>query len=202
MQIKHRTTLIDKGDFSSSSDFNLISEMIENAISKVVWPPDSKEFIIYPESGKKTGEGNGVTPIKKEFINYLHKYNWELEKKLDIATVIRPGKIDATYKVGSKYFAVEWETGNISSSHRALNKMALGILQNQLIGGILILPTKNLAQYLTDRIGNYPEIEPYFPLWEKIELNNGFLGVIAIEHDGTSYEVPRIKKGTDGRANV
>ncbi|MGA1841038.1 MAG: hypothetical protein ACMUIU_10470 [bacterium] len=51
---------------------------------------------------------------------------------------------DATYIVGDRLFCVEWETGNISSSHRAINKMALGIIRDILIGGILIVPTRNL----------------------------------------------------------
>ena len=148
------------------------------------------------------GEGNGVKPIKNVFIKNLDELGWKLEHKIDIATVKKPGAIDATRKIGSKYFAVEWETGNISSSHRAMNKMALGILKGVLKGGILIVPSKNLASYLTDRIGNYHELEPYFPLWESINCKNGYLGVIEIEHDSTSIKVPRIEKGTDGRAKI
>ena len=113
-----------------------------------------------------------------------------------------PGPYDASFPVAEKYFVVEWETGNISSSHRAMNKICLGILQGNLIGGILILPTRELYQYLTDRVGNYPELEPYFPLWHSIPCKEGYLCVIAIEHDDTSYQVPRIPKGTDGMARV
>lgn len=92
------------------------------------------------------------------------------------------------------------ETGNISSSHRALNKMAVGILKGILVGGVLVLPTRKMYKYLTDRIGNFSEIEPYFPLWESLDVKEGYLAVIAIEHDGVSKNVPRIPKGTDGRA--
>lgn len=199
MQIKHQITLISAGSFPESENFTSIIDNIHTAISKVVWPPGSDKFTIYPESGKKRGEGNGVKPIKKEFIKHLKSLGWEAETKLNFATV-NPGAIDATFKVGSKYFAVEWETGNISSSHRALNKMALGILKEKLVGGILIVPTKNLYKYLTDRVGNFAELEPYFPLWESISCSNGYLGIIAIEHDTTSMEVQKIPKGTDGRA--
>ena len=99
-----------------------------------------------------------------------------------------------------RLFCVEWETGNVSSSHRAINKMALGILKKILIGGALIVPTREMYQYLTDRVGNFPEIEPYFPLWRALRVEEGLLLVIAIEHDAVSQDVPRIKKGTDGRA--
>ena len=80
--------------------------------------------------------------------------------------------------------------------------MALGLLKNILIGGILILPTRELYQYLTDRVGNYRELAPYFPLWKSLKVEEGFLGIIAVEHDYTSPDVPRIKKGTNGRALV
>jgi len=129
----------------------------------------------------------------------LALYGWDLETPVDIATLKRPGPLDATYKVGNKLFAVEWETGNISSSHRAMNKMALGILKGILIGGLLVLPTRELYQYLTDRIGNFRELAPYFPLWRSLKCKEGYLGVLAVEHDFASTDVPRIPKGTNGR---
>ena len=83
-----------------------------------------------------------------------------------------------------------------------MNKMALGVTAGWLSGGILVLSSRSLAQYLTDRIGNYPELEPYFPLWSAVRANNAFLGVIEVEHDRTSTKVRRISKGTDGRALI
>ena len=57
-----------------------------------------------------------------------------------------------------------------------------------------------MYRYLTDRVGNFPELEPYFPLWRSLEVEKGYLAVIAIEQDAVSKDVPRILKGTDGRA--
>jgi hypothetical protein len=54
--------------------------------------------------------------------------------------------------------------------------------------------------YLTDRIGNYAEIQPYFPVWQALSIKDGVLAVIEIEHDALSVDVPHITKGTDGRA--
>lgn len=69
-----------------------------------------------------------------------------------------------------------------------------------MVGGALVLPTQNLAQYLTDRVGNYEELEPYFDVWSNYQWKEGVLVIYGVEHDSTSTEVPRIRKGTDGRA--
>ncbi len=85
---------------------------------------------------------------------------------------------------------------------RALNKMALAILQGNIIGGFLIIPIRNLAKYLTDRIGNYEEIEPYFQLWQNIGIKKGVLGIIGVDYDGINDEVPLIPKGKDGNSKT
>ena len=202
LKIERFECLIDRGEFSQSSDWKQIEKQIYQAIQKIEWPVGSGLFTLFDQPGKSRGEGNGVKPIKDACMRHLSTMGWNLETKIDIATLKQPGPIDATYKVGEKLFCVEWETGNISSSHRALNKMALGILKNILIGGVLILPTRKMYKYLTDRVGNFPEIEPYFDLWRSLKVNEGFLAVLAIEHDGVSNQVPRIPKGTDGRSLV
>jgi hypothetical protein len=196
--------LIDKGGFSESEDWKEIYTQIQEAISAIEWPPGSGSFTIYKQSGKKRGEGSGVKPIKDACMAKLHEFGWDLETRLDIATVKRPGPIDATRYLPSKeqYFALEWETGNISSSHRAVNKIAVGLLKKVLIGGVLILPTREFYQYLTDRVGNFRELAPYFPVWKALNIDEGFLGIIAVEHDHASTDVPRIEKGTNGRAMV
>jgi hypothetical protein len=194
--------LIENEDFSASPVWNRIISDLRESIEEVKWPVGSSQFILFDDKGRGRGEGNGVVPIKKMFQSNLHSRGWVLETKMDIATHKSPGKIDAVLKVDSKYFAVEWETGNISSSHRALNKMCIGLLTNKLIGGILVLPTREMYHYLTDRVGNFAEIEPYLDLWKSLKIENGFLGIIKVEHDKVSKNVPRIPKGTDGRALV
>jgi hypothetical protein len=194
--------LIDTNGFSKSKEWKLLEQHLIQAIQKIEWPIGSGAFTLYDEPGKSRGQGNGVKPIKEACMKHLSQLGWNLETKIDIATLKKPGPIDATYQIGSKLFCVEWETGNISSSHRALNKMALGIIKNILFGGVLVLPTRNMYKYLTDRIGNFPEIEPYFDLWRSLKVDEGFLAVLAIEHDDVSDQVPRIPKGTDGRSLV
>ena len=188
--------LIQNGSFRLSSEFENILAEIKNAILSVSHPKGSRLFTLHPEKMV-----NGVVPIKKNFLDFLVQSKWRQEYRMSIASRVKPGPIDAVKELPDKrFFAVEWETGNISSSHRALNKMAVGLLDGVLAGGILILPSRNMYQYLTDRIGNYSEIEPYFPVWRNLLINEGVLAVIEIEHDALSKDIPLIKKGTDGRA--
>jgi len=200
MKIVQIERIIDTGTFSQTEDWKIIEKHLFHAIQSIEWPPGSGSFTLFDESGKKRGQGSGVKPIKQACMQKLKSFGWQLETPVDIATVKRPGPMDATYKVKDRLFCVEWETGNISSSHRSVNKMALGIMKKTLIGGALILPTRAMYRYLTDRVGNFPELSPYFPLWKSLDVEEGLLLVIAIEHDAVSNKVSRIKKGTDGRA--
>jgi hypothetical protein len=194
MKIAHIETLISKGSFSQSAEWTSLRNTVHEAVKNVEWPVGTGKFTIYPESGKKRGEGNGVKPIKNGFIAELKAQGWEDEEDaLPIAVDRGPGGIDIVHKISSgSSVAVEWETGNVSSSHRALNKMALGLMKGYLAAAMLIVPTRKLAQYLTDRIGNYPELEPYFDLWRSVPCESGVFEIIVIEHDETSKEVPKI----------
>ena len=200
MKIVQVERLIDAGGFSATKEWERIECHIMQAIKTIQWPPGSGSFTLYDEPGKARGRGSGVKPIKDACMLHLKSLGWSLETRIPITALKQPGKIDATYSVGNRFFCVEWETGNISSSHRAINKMAIGLLKRALIGGVLIVPTRVMYRYLTDRVGNFPELEPYFPLWRGLNIDEGLLAIIAIEHDGVSRSVPRIRKGTDGRA--
>ena len=200
MRIVHVETLLSRGEFSTSPEWADIRRELHEAVERVDWPVGSGKFTIYPGSGEKRGMGNGVGPIKDSLMRQLDVAAWKLEEPLDIASSKKPGKLDAVLATPYGPFAMEWETGNISSSHRALNKIALGLLKESLVGGTLVVPTRELYQYLTDRIGNWDEIAPYLDLWKSIPIRNGVLEIVVVEHDATSTDVPRIPKGTDGRA--
>jgi len=194
MKIVNETFLIREGKFAESQEFAQIMTEISDAVSKVTWH-SKEEFIINP-----TKKGNGVVPIKLDFIKTLLEYKWVGEYRMALANGMKPGPLDAVKETSFGKFAVEWETGNISSSHRALNKIAVGIIQGQIIGGILILPVRELSTYLTDRIGNYEEIAPYFVLYQNLQISEGVIGAISIVHDNLSSDSPLIPKGNDGNA--
>lgn len=201
MKIVRTEFLIDAGNVRKLDEWNIRFGQILKAIQSIEWPPGSGSFTLYDQPGKRRGEGNGVKPIKNACMSRLRdEYGWTLETRIDIATLKVPGPLDATCLLGESLLCVEWETGNISSTHRSLNKMCLGLLKGLIIGGVLILPTRKMYRYLTDRVGNLSEIEPYFPFYRVIPVRRGVLVVIGIEHDAVSLNVPRILKGTDGRA--
>lgn len=173
--------------------------MTHAAIQAVVWPTGATEFTIYPQSGKKRGEGNGVKPIKDAAITYLVGEGWKANYAWPVGTGKSPGNIDAAIQASQGLVGFEWETGNISSSHRSLNKLCLGLLRGETIGGFLVVPSRKLYKFLTDRIGNISELEPYFEFWASTPCKEGTLEIIVIEHDAESFDVPQIAKGTDGR---
>jgi len=225
MKIVREETLLSCGKYAASAEWKKTRKSLYKAITEVDWPRGAGTFTIYPESGKKRGRGNGVKPIKLGLMDELQRQGWQLEEPLGIAILNRPeeedepapqpgkkkpakkkarkkkpGNLDAVLYTDYGPVALEWETGNISSSHRALNKMALGLLKGVLACGILVVPSRELYKYLTDRIGNMDELEPYLELWRSIPCKEGVLEIVAIEHDATSAKVKRIPKGTSGRA--
>jgi hypothetical protein len=235
MKIVETVTLISAGSYSDSAEWQAQRAKIRTAIEGTVWPPNSDKFTIYPESGKKSGEGNGVKPIKAMTLDALTNgcvdtYG-QLKKAKKLPTAAcwvrevpfpplplpdkpprlpkgspkppkkpKPGNSDLIYLCGDGLICFEWETGNISSSHRSLNKLALGLMRGDIQAGVLVVPSRVMYPYLTDRVGNVEELRWYFPLWEATPCNNGVLEIIVIEQDAESLSVPKIPKGTDGLA--
>lgn len=196
MKIVHEEFLF--GEEHVSADANLAACLadLRVAVKGVVWPETGRKFLIRPEV-----DGNGVLPIKQGFIRRLRKLGWRLEERPILAQGLGPGKIDALKALpDGRQFAAEWETGNISSSHRALNKLCMGMIEGHLAGGVLVLPDRNLYNFLTQRIGNYRELSPYFPVYRRLALAKGMLLVIAVSFDDISEKVALIPKGLDGNS--
>jgi len=196
MKIVHEEILFGADLIQRDNQLAVCLADLRSAVAGVVWPVGSKRFQIRPVK-----DGNGVLPIKLGFIRRLKHLGWKLEERPVLAQGLGPGKIDALKTLGDgRQFAAEWETGNISSSHRALNKMCLGIMEGHLAGGVLILPDRQLYNYLTQRIGNYRELSPYFPVYQRLAIPKGILMVMAVCHDETSEKVALIPKGLDGNS--
>lgn len=155
---------------------------------------------------------NSVSPIKNGLINLLHdEYGWEKEKHLMALTGEgntgstnkrrkgSGGGIDVYKEFSQDEFSfrvgIEFETGNVASVHRSLNKLSLGEKNKELDLIVLVLPVFDLSYYLTDRVANYEEIERYFPLFEDRPF-------IAFGFDAEEYspDFPIFVKGNDGNS--
>ena len=182
--------LVDDG-FGATPEFAQVKENILAGVAAIKWPSGSPDFAIRP--GKNA---NGVTPIKDAFIECLKQHGWVPEFR----------RFDAhlSFANGTLPFAVEWETGNVSSSHRAINRLGLGMHEERISGGVIVLPTRELYWHLTDRVGNLRELEPYLPLWRMWggQPNFHYLAIVTVEYDRLDENVPTILKGTDGRALI
>ncbi len=201
MRIVEQHDILNPRLFTGSATLIAAWQEVSAAIKATDWPHGSGKFTIYPESGKKTGKGNGVKPIKLPCIEALRKSGWVIEDLPNIgSSVLGTGDLDALKITNDGFIAFEWETGNISSSHRALNKLFLAMQETNTLGSFLVVPSDALKVYLTDRIGNIGELRPYFPLWKNLPGIKGALRIIVVEHDEVSFNVPKIPKGTDGRA--
>ncbi len=202
MKIVAEVDVVAKGDFPESELWTRACEDVERAIACVDWPHGSGTFKIRP-----VRKGNGVVPIKVPCMQHLVGCGWDVEDFPQLPeSVLTPGDLDGLLIEGSSRVAFEWETGNISSSHRALNKLVLGISYEVVSGGILVLPVRSLGRYLTDRIGTFEEIEPYLDLWKMAidgsAVSTAALRIYTVGQDTDCSAAPLIPKGTDGRALI
>lgn len=146
---------------------------------------------------------NGVVPIKEKCYQILeYQYDWFREKPLPYLRdeAKKGGPIDVYKQFGSmnSLFRVglEFETGNISSAHRSINKLCVGIRQHDLDMAFLMMPIKKFAFYLTDRVSNYEELEPYFVL-----LDSYPFVVFGFDAEEYNPNVPLLPKGKDGMSH-
>ena len=196
MKIVEQIDLIAAGAFATSETWKRACADVRRAVKVTDWPHGSGKFRIFP--GK---HANGVVPIKAPCTSKLRELGWHTERFPQLAgEVLTPGDLDALLERGPGLVGFEWETGNISSSHRAINKLLLTLHHGALLGGFLVVPSQDLYRFLTDRVGNVGELRPNFPLWRAMPIAEGCLRIVVVEHDETSRRVRRIPKGTDGRA--
>ncbi|CAN5498503.1 hypothetical protein BH11ARM2_BH11ARM2_30910 [soil metagenome] len=196
MKIVKVETLISRGDFALSQEWAEARSTIHQVIERVEHPEGSGSFTINP-----TRKRNGVQLIKTLFQERLLETGWEKEKPIQLSTALQPGNLDfmLSTNVGPP-IAIEWETGNVSSSHRSMNKLALGLVQGVVSGAVMIVADRSLYHFLTDRVGNYQKLTPYFPFWGSIRCEQGVLEIVAISHDFESPDVPLLVQGDDGNA--
>ncbi|MFT0802766.1 restriction endonuclease [Bacillus swezeyi] len=178
---------------------NLFKQSYDEVVASIcsaVWPMKSKTFKI----NNSQKNGNGVVPVKELCYAMLEDtYNWYREKPLNVLKIEKKkgGPIDVykefTENFDIKRVGLEFETGNISSAHRSMNKLLLGLNRNEIDLAVILMPVYELSYFLTDRVSNYEELEPYFEITE----GKPFI-YIGFNADSFDPSVPLIPKGKDG----
>ena len=126
---------------------------------------------------------NGVVPVKEKCYQILEEeFGWYRDVYKEFVAE------QSVFRAG-----LEFETGNISSAHRSMNKLCVGIEKGELDLAMLMMPIKKMSFYLTDRVSNYEELEPYFLLLDKVPF-----AVFGFDAEEYSTDAPLLPKGKDG----
>jgi hypothetical protein len=86
-----------------------------------------------------------------------------------------------------------------------MNKLAIALAMGKIQAGVLIVPSRNLYEHLTDRIGNINELSGYLSMWKSLgtEVECGLLAISVVEHDHLTDnpDFPYLPVGNDGRSH-
>lgn len=220
--------LFDKGGVISSADWDTVHGSYVRAIQSIDHPEGSARLSLRPKVRLPNGQWqrNGVGYLRSRFLEFMRdKERWQPEANVDLTRDRRQPAIQLypslesyrepitsdfggfdfmTTAANGTRIAIEWETGNISSSHRSMNKLAIALTNGVVEVGVLILPSRNLYEHLTDRIGNIGELSGYLSMWEGLKsvVERGLLAITVVEHDELSSDpaLPYLTVGSDGRA--
>lgn len=219
--------LFDQGAITAMPGWKAIHESYTRSIQSLDFPEGSGTLTLRRKARREgQWDRNGVNYLKSRFLQHMAQTEgWRPEGDVDLGRDRHQPAI-TLYPSGEAYrepitsdfggfdfvtttadglkVAIEWETGNISSSHRSLNKLSIALSTGIIAAGVLILPSRALYEHLTDRIGNIGELSPYLSMWESLRatVKQGVLAITVVEQDFlTDLEShPYFPRGNDGRA--
>lgn len=218
--------LFDKSNVIDSNDWSSIHDSYTRAIQNLSHPAGSGSLTLRRAKPAANGKmvRNGVTYLKHQFMQHITEIEgWRAEGVADLGLGNQPPPrlypSGETYPIGVEIFgdfdlvstapdgtrvAIEWETGNVSSSHRSMNKLVLALEAGSVNIGVLIVPSRSLYRHLTDRIGNFEELSGYMRMWQSFgsSIQHGMLAVSVVEHDHLTDDpsFPYLPMGSDGNA--
>lgn len=220
--------LFAQGDVISSEDWKDLHESYVRSIASIDHPRGSGSLQLRRKVKLVNGQWarNGVGYLRSRFLDHMTTAeNWRPEMNVDLGRdreqpPIRLYPSLESYRepitsdfggfdfisTGSRGLkvAIEWETGNISSSHRSMNKLAIALSNGIIQVGVLIVPSRDLYEHLTDRVGNIGELSGYLSMWKSLKSSvpRGLLALTVVEHDTltSDAEFPYLPTGNDGRA--
>ena len=163
--------LFDQGDVVSSADWADIHTAYVRSIERIDNPRGSGQLVLRrktQDSKSKQWNRNGVGYLRSRFLEHMvNDEGWQAEAEVDLQHLqqqpelrlypsLEPYAEPITSAFGAFDFvtttesglrvAIEWETGNISSSHRSLNKLSIVLATNKIQAGVLILPSRYLYE--------------------------------------------------------
>jgi hypothetical protein len=220
--------LFDRGGVAASEDWKSIHESYIRSIQSIDFPEGSGKLKLRRkfQLPNKQWLRNGVKFLKNRFLDHLvNVQGWRAEVNFDLGKNRTPPELQlypgleahhepitsdfggfdfVTTAPNGTHVAIEWETGNISSSHRSMNKLAIALISGKIHAGVLIVPSRDLYEHLTDRIGNIGELSSYLSMWKDTECGvaRGLLAITVVEHDELTDDMnyPYLPVGNDGRA--
>jgi len=220
--------VLDKGNVVGQRDWAAVHESCVRSIQAIDHPRGAGEFILRRavQLPDKQWQRNGVGYMRRAFLRQMVEVEkWQKETEVELrrdriqpTLKLYPQGTDHREPVTSKFgnfdfhiltekglhVAIEWETGNITSSHRSINKLVIALAAGVIQAGVVIVPSRDCYAQLTDRVGNIGELSGYLELWEaaKARIDRGLLAISVVEHDEVTDDpnVPYLKVGPDGRA--
>lgn len=224
-----RTLVVfDKGNVASSAGWRSIHKSYVKSIRSVDFPAGTGQLTLRRKARRPDSQWNrnGVVYLKRRFLDYMtESEGWHREVAFDLGKNRKPpsiflypglkpyeepitsefGGFDLVTTAKDKTcVAIEWETGNISSSHRSMNKLAIALSTGKVHAAVLIVPSRSLYDHLTDRIGNIDELSGYISMWKDLEVRvkRGLLAISVVEQDALTDDpsFPYLPVGIDGRA--
>lgn len=222
--------LFDRGNMSSNPGLQQVHDSYVRSIQSIAFPEGSGSLTLRRKFQRpdKQWNRNGVGFLKRRFFSHLVEVEgWRPEVGFDLGEKMPPTELKLypsgetysepvrsafgafdfiTTTPDGKHIAIEWETGNISSSHRSMNKLAIALRTGKIHAGILIVPSRDLYEHLTDRIGNIAELSGYLSMWKNLEdmVAEGLLAITVVEHDHltSDQDFPYLPTGNDGNATT
>jgi hypothetical protein len=224
-----RTLIVfEQGGVISTVDWQDVHKSYVRSIQSIDFPEGAGSLTLRRKVKRPDGQWdrNGVVYLKRRFFSHMvNVENWHPEAPLDLGKGrVAPDLLSfpdmqrhrepITSDFGGFDFltigrtgtrvAIEWETGNISSSHRSMNKLAIALATGLIQVGVLIVPSRSLYEHLTDRIGNIGELSGYLSMWKNLEgrVGRGLLAITVVEHDflTDNPSFSYLPVGNDGRA--
>ena len=167
-----RTLVVfDQGNVIGTGDWKAIHDSFVRSIQSIEHPAGSGSLTLRRRATIDARDTrNGVRPLRDQFLTHMVSVEgWKSEGLVDLAKTraqvsvkLFPtmsdyeepitssfGEFDfATTAAGGSKIAIEWETGNISSSHRSLNKLCIALATGIIEVGVLVVPSRQLYLHL------------------------------------------------------